>query len=367
MARSFDAQRLRFTAAAVPIAENVMIGSYNLSPFSVSPKGILAYETGAGSAASQMVWLNRKGEKIGTVGEAGVYTNPALSPDGTKVAVGLLDPKLNTRDIWVYDFKRGTGSRLTFDPADDLCPVWSHDGSRIMFTSEPKGLRDIYQKPANGLGTTESVFEPKQQSKSLNDWSPDGRYAIYDTTAQPNNLWTVPLFGELTPFAFVQGSFDAKSAQFSPNGRFVAYGSNETGRYEVYVQTFPEHGGKWQVSTSCGIEPTWRRDGKELFYLGPGNKLMAVDVKPDSSQFEAGVPEPLFQVQLIGGGGLWRNRYVVAPDGQRFLMTVPAGEAKPAPITVVVNWPALLKNSGPSTDRSPFDFAHGPEPVEGGQ
>jgi len=342
MARAFDAQRLRFTADAVPIAENVMIGNYNLSYFSVSPNGVLAYETSTNSATNQMVWFDRKGVKLGTIGEAGVYTNPALSPDGTKVAVGLLDPKVNTRDIWVYHLKRGTGSRLTFDPADDLAPAWSPDGSRIMFTSTRKGQRDIYQKPANGLGTTELVFESKQQAKSINDWSPDGRYAIYDTT-NLHNLWTLPLFGERTPFAFVQGSFDAKSAQFSRNGRFVAYRSNETGRYEVYVQTFPEHGGKWQVSTSGGIEPTWRRDGKELFYLGPDNKVMAVDVKTDPAQFEAGVPKPLFQVQLIGGGGVWRNRYVVSPDGQRFLMLVPAAEAKPSPITVVVNWPALLK------------------------
>jgi eukaryotic-like serine/threonine-protein kinase len=348
MARAFDAQRLRFTADAVPIAENVVIGgNSNRSYFSVSPNGVLAYQTNTGIAMNQMAWFDRKGAKLGTVGEAGVYTSPTLSPDGTKVAVGLLDRKLNTRDIWVYDLKRGAGSRLTFDPAEDFSPAWSPDGSRIMFTSTRQGQRDIYQKAANGLGTTELVFASKQQAKSFNDWSPDGRYAIYDTTGNPTNLWTLPLFGELTPFAFVQGSFWAAQGQFSPNGRYLAYASEETGRREVYVQRFPQHLGKWQVSTSGGMEPTWRRDGQELFYLGPDNKVMAVDVKTDSAQFEAGVPKPLFQAQLIGGAGFWRNRYVVSPDGQRFLMIVPAGEqTKPSPITVVVNWPALLKDSG---------------------
>lgn len=294
-----------------------------------------------------MVWFGRKGEKLGNVGQTGSYTNPALSPDGAKLAVGLFDPKLNTRDIWVYDLKRGTSSRLTFNPADDFAPVWSHDGSRIMFSSDRKGQRDIYQKPANGLGTTETVFESKQQRKSLNDWSPDGRYVVFSTFENDipsRSLWVLPLFGERTPYTIVQGRSYIDSAQFSPNGRYVAYSADETGRPEIYVQTFPERGGKWQVSTGGGIEPMWRHDGKELFYLTLDNKVMAVDVKTDLAQFEDGAQKPLFQVQLVPGG--WRNRYVVSPDGQRFLMVVPASEAKPAPITVVVNWTALLKNNG---------------------
>ncbi|HEV2349396.1 MAG TPA: winged helix-turn-helix domain-containing protein [Terriglobia bacterium] len=346
MARRFDAKRLRFTAEAVPIAENIGFDPVGGSYYSASQNGVLAYQTGGyGSGAdNQMVWFGRRGEKLGNVGQTGSYTNPALSPDGTKLAVGLRDPKLNTRDIWVDDLERGTSSRLTFNPADDFAPVWSRDGSRIMFSSERKGQRDIYQKPAKGLGATESVFESKQQRKSMNDSSPDGRYIVFSTfeNAVPlRSLWVLPLFGERTPYTIVQGRSYVDSAQFSPNGRYVAYSADETGRPEIYVQTFPERGGKWQVSTGGGIEPMWRRDGKELFYLSLDNKVMAVDVKTDLAQFEGGAQKPLFQVQLIPGG--WRNRYVVSPDGQRFLMIVPAGDAKPSPITVVVNWPALLQ------------------------
>jgi serine/threonine protein kinase len=342
MAGRFDTKRLRFTADAVPVAERVGLdlpGAYAF--FSVSLKGVLAYQTIASGALDQMVWFDRKGAKLGSIGPAGVYTNPDVSPDGAKLAVGLVDPKLNTRDIWVYDLKRGTGSRLTFDPADDLNPVWSPDGSRIMFTSNRKGQRDIYEQPANGLGSAESVFESKQQTKSLNDWSPDGRYAIYDTSGGVVSLWALPLFGQRTPSAFIQGNFAAGHARFSPHGKFVAYASEETGRWEVYVRTFPEQQGKWQVSNSGGTEPMWRRDGKELFYIGPENEIIAVEVKTDSAHFEAGISKPLFKAPITAAPA--RNRYVVSPDGQRFLMIVPLEQGKASPITVVVNWPALLE------------------------
>jgi len=336
MAQGFDAERLRFTSEAVPVAENVRHETYYMF-FSVSQSGVLAYQTG-GAGTNEMVWLNRRGERLGTVGPEASYSNPALSPDGTKLAVGVLDPKLGTRDIWVYDLVRGTGSRLTFDPADDLGPTWSPDGSRVMFTSDRKGQRDIYQQLANGLGSAVVVLESKSQWKNLNDVTPDGRCAIYNTRT---DLWLLPLFGERAPRPFVQGSFNADQAQFSPNGRYVAYRSNETGRWEVFVQTFPEQGGKWQVTVNGGWGPMWRRDGKEMFYLGPDGEMMAVEVKTDAAQFEAGAPRPLFQAQLYPEGK--RNQYIVTPDGQRFLLVYPSEVGKPSPITVVVNWPALLK------------------------
>ncbi len=172
--------------------------------------------------------------------------------------------------------------------------------------------------------------------------SSDGRYAIYDTAAGNTELWGLSLFGDRKPFAFVQGDFRAICAEFSPNGRYVAYASSETGNLEIYVQTFPEHVGKWQISASGGNEPMWSRDGKELFYLDLDGKLMEVDVSTTAAKFQAAVPKPLFQ-SLLSGRYPGRNLYVVSPDGQRFLMIVPAATAKPEPITVVVNWPALLK------------------------
>jgi len=342
MAQGFDAQRSRFTSEAVPVAENVRRQVlYPFVFFSVSQSGVLAYQAG-GAGTSELVWFNRQGERLGTVGPPRAYSNPALSPDGTKLAVGVEDPKLGTRDIWVYDLKHGTGSRLTFDPADDLGPTWSPDGSRVMFTSDRKGQRDIYQQLASGVGSAEVVFESKTQRKNLNDVTSDGRYAIYNTNDPPNNaLWLLPLFGERTPRPFVQGSFNARDAQFSPNGRYVAYRSHETGRWEVFVQTFPEQRGKWQVTVNGGWGPMWRGDGKEMLYLGPDSKMMAVDVKTDAAQFEAGTSRQLFQTQLYDE--LRRNQYVVTPDGQRFLLVYPRELEKPSPITVVVNWPALLK------------------------
>ena len=247
-------------------------------------------------------------------------------------------------DIWVYDLKRGTASRLTFNPAYDVNPIWSPDGSRVLFSSDRNGPWDIYQKAADGLESTQPVFQSAGQDKALNDVAPDGRYAIYDTANSDaiRQLWALPLFGNRKPFPFVQVSFGAGSAQFSPNGRYVAYESNETGRDEIYVQTFPQHTGRWEISISGGAEPMWRRDGKELFYITSDEKLMAVDVDTRSAAFQAGIPRELFQTQLVPLS-YWRNIYVPSLDGQRFLMITPAGQTKPDPITVVVNWPTLLR------------------------
>jgi Tol biopolymer transport system component len=250
-----------------------------------------------------------------------------------------VDPQAKARDLWVFDLKRGTGSRLTFDPADDLNPVWTYDGSRIFFTSDGKGQRDIYEKSANGTGTETLVFESKQ-SKSADDLSSDGRYLIYDTSAPPHELWILPLFGDRKPFPFIQGQIDARHAQFSPEGHFIAYASGETGRDEIYVQTFPEQHGKWQVSTDGGIQPMWRHDGKELFYIGQ-TKLMAVDVKTDGNSFQEGIPKSLFDLPTQALASVGRNWYAATPDGQRFLFTV-AEQGQPTAINVVVNWPVSL-------------------------
>lgn len=347
MARPFNAKALRFTGPAVPAVQNV--GSYTGSTyayFSVSAAGVLAFQSVPSGAINRLAWDSRAGQKLGAVGQPNLYTNPALSPDGSRLAVG--EGPHGARDIWIYDLKRGTASRLTFNPADDTGPAWSADGSRIFFSSDRAGRVDIYQQAANGLGSTEPVFQSKDQNKYVDDVSADGRYVIYDTGAGANGteLWALPLFGDRKPFAFVQGgSFGAHSARFSPNGRFVAYDSNETGKIEIYVQTFPQQTGKWQISPSGGLEAFWRRDGKELFYLTPDNQLMTVPVNTDAASFQAGIPKPLFQATLVPIAN-WRNIYSPSPDGQRFLMLTPEGQAKPEPITVVVNWPALLRQSG---------------------
>jgi eukaryotic-like serine/threonine-protein kinase len=344
VARPFNARALRFTGPALPIAQNISRTPYAYyAYFSVSPAGLMAYQDVPFGGTNQPTWFNRAGDKLGTVGSPGIYTAPVLSPDGTRFGVAVGD--YGKRDIWIYDLKRGTASRLTFGPADNTNTTWSPDGSRIVFSSDQNGLFDIYQKAANGLGSTQPFFQSPQQNKHLDDLSSDGRYAIYDTAADNTGIWFLPLFGDRKPFPFLQGNFMTVSAVFSPNGSYIAYASSESGSYEVYVQTFPRQAGKWQISTAGGLQPIWNRDGKELFYLARDGKLMAVDVNTTAPTFQAGIPKPLFQTQL-DTTYRGRNFYVVSPDGQRFLMLVPAGEAKSKPITVVVNWPALLQRSG---------------------
>ncbi|HEY1805648.1 MAG TPA: protein kinase [Terracidiphilus sp.] len=342
MARPFSARSLSFSGAAFPIAQEV--GEYQTiyGYFSVSPAGLLAFQTVPNSSSNQLNWFSRAGQKLGTVGEPDVYSTPALSPDGTRLAVAV-GPQ-GKRNIWIYDLKRGTGSRLTFDSFDDVNPVWSQDGGQVFFSSNRGGQYDIYQSAANGLGSTQVVLETKDVPKYMNDLAEDGRDAIYDDGAATGRteLWVLPLFGERKPFPFLQGGFDARSAEFSPNGHFVAYASTETGRMEVYIQTFPQQTGKWQISAAGGTEPMWRRDGKELYFLTPDEKLMAVDVNTTGASLQAGIPKELFQAPLVPLW-YWRNIYAPSADGQRFLMLTTATGAQATPITVVVNWAAAMK------------------------
>jgi eukaryotic-like serine/threonine-protein kinase len=337
MAQPFDAKRLLVTGDAVPIASSA--GS-----FSISANGILAYVPGtSGEAGLQLQWFDRSGKKLGMVGQPADYSSPALSPDGAKIAVGIQSAGSGGRSIWIFDLKRGTSSRLTFDSADEFNPVWSRDGSQILFSSALKGTRDIYEKAAGGLGESQMVFESATQQKNVDDWSPDGRYVVYDITAAPVSLWILPLFGDRNPFPFVQNIYSVRQARFSPNTRYVAFSSDETGNFEIYVQTFPARGGKWQVSTGGGRSPEWRRDGKELYFLS-GTKLMAVDVNTAGPQFEMGTPKPLFEMQFGGGTAVNPNAiYRPTADGQRFLVVTSAGQQGVSPVTMVTNWAAELR------------------------
>lgn len=353
VARPFSAGALRFTGPAHPVAQNIVEPFPYYAAYSVSPAGVLTYQSGSNSvinAPGQMTWFSRAGNRLGTVGQSGVYWSPALSPTGTKLAVGK--GNFNQEGIWVYDLKRGTASRLTFTTGDNITPSWSADGSSIFFSSNRSpGLQQygIYRKAANGLGNTQLVLPDKGRFKVVDDLSADGRYAIYEdsTITTKAHLWALPLFGDRKPFPYVQGNFTAIAARFSPNGHYVAYMSNETGNWEIYVQTFPRHTGKWEISVTGGELPMWSRDGKELFYLASGTtpsefKLMAVAVGTTSAALQAGIPKPLFQTQLFPRSYL-RNGYVPSPDGKRFLMLTPMeGKATPKPLTVVLNWPTLL-------------------------
>jgi Tol biopolymer transport system component len=233
---------------------------------------------------------------------------------------------------------RGDSSRFTFGPGSNQYPIWSPDGTHIAFTSTRDGGFNIYQKATSGPASEEALHKDSR-FKGPNDWSRDGRFIIEETFGDPetnSDVWVLPLFGDRTPFPYVQTKFNEPNSKLSPNGRWLAYTSDEGKRYEIYVQTFPSPGGKWLVSTSGGAHPVWSKDGKELFYIGADHKMMATEVKGGDS-FKAGVPKPLFDTHLASSG-----RFDVSKDG-RFLLPARVEQAGPLSLTVVVNWTAGLK------------------------
>ncbi len=344
MAQGFDADKLALTGEPFSVAEQVdrLGGGARFALFSVSQTGVLAYRTGL-SDSSQLTWFDREGKPIGTIGPAGSYNSPWLSPDEKRVAFGRQEPQGGGSDIWLMEIARGNLTRFTFDPAGDQSPIWSPDGSRIVFNSDREGVLNLYQKAASGAGNDEALLK-SDYAKIPNDWSADGRLILYQTGAQTTDIWVLPLSGEQKPFPFLQTEFNEGWGRFSPDGKWIAYSSNESGSWQVYVQSFPASGGKWMISTDGGAQPQWRRDGKELFYISSDRKLMTVDVKGNGSTFEAAVPKALFDLRLqtpaLPGP---RNFYIAAADGKRFLVASVSEERITTPTTVVLNWTADLK------------------------
>ena len=340
MAQRFDVKHLRLSGEPFVIAQGVAtVANFSWAAFSTAGSS-LAYRSGSGLSMTQMEWCDRKGNRLGTAGEPADYSNPAFSPDGRTLAVSKRDPDTRTRDIWLFDLARGTNRRLTFDPADDTAAAFSPDGQRIMFTSSRKGHRDIWQKDASGARDEELVLASNDE-KPLDDWTRDGRYLIFGNVVagKTREEWALPLFGDRKPFAVIPGPSTVQGAQVSPDGKWIAYASDESGRQEIYVQNFPPTGGKWQISTDGGIEPIWNPSGKELFYLHI-NSLMAVDVKTGIDRFEPGVPHLLFEAPFEN---TLRNAYAVTPDGKKFLVNTRVATTDRLPMTVVLNWPAAAR------------------------
>ncbi len=340
-AQPFDAKRLQLTGEAFPLAEQVQSNAaFANANFSVSENGVLAYLGGAANL-SQLVWLDRSGKRLGSVGEPADYWDPRISHDGRRIAYVINDAAGNG-DIWLYDVSRRVATRFTFDPENDYAPVWSPDDSRIVFTSYRKGPGDLYQKVSTGAGSDELLLGSSSR-KIPSGWSPDGRFLALHLL-QPKTSWDILVFslGDRKLIPYLQTEFAEYGAQFSPDGRWVAYVSAESGRPEIYVQPFPGPGGKWQISTAGGSMPAWRRDGKELFYIAPDSKLMVARVRTGST-FEAEVPESLFESRQKSFGGLTRRQYDVSPDGQRFLVNWAMEEESSTPITLVQNWTAKAR------------------------
>jgi len=344
LARPFDANRLEFTGADFPVTEHVQVfPAAQSASFSVSENGILAYRSSTHGNLSQLSWFDRGGRELESIGAPADYYHPRLSHDGRRVAVMLNDPQTNDADIWLYDLPRQVFTRLTFGPAVNLFPIWSPDDDRVVFASNRKGFHDLYQKEASGTGEDELLLASATSYKFPTDWSQDGNLIAFHSTdtkaKRGSDIW-VFFLSDRKARPFLSTPFHERSAQFSPDGRWMAYESAESGRSEIYVQAFPASGGKWQISSAGGSYPRWRRDGKELFYIAPDQTLMAVEITT-ASQFAAGVPTALFRTQIkrldIG------FQYDVSPDGKRFLINTLAGEEKSEAITIVQNWTAELK------------------------
>jgi Tol biopolymer transport system component len=254
-----------------------------------------------------------------------------------------LEPQGGQGSLWLIDLTRGNRSRFTFSPATDNFPVWSPDGSRIVFSSNRTGPSILYQKPAGGTGNEEPLLQSGTDNVPT-DWSVDGRFLLYENghPKTGSDLWVLPLWGEAKPFALLQTPFNEQQGQFSPDGQWVAYSSDKAGQREVYVRSFPDSGFELPISTGGGADPRWRRDGKELFYLAEDRKLMSVQIRNTAHRLEASVPRPLFETRVRSVIDQ-RNHYCVTADGQRFLFATPTAESTVAPLTVVLNWAAELR------------------------
>jgi Tol biopolymer transport system component len=353
MALPLDARRFEPAGEPFPVAEQVG-SALAMGFFSVSANGVLAYRNGfAGGIGSQLVWFDRQGKSLGTLGPRATYpSGPTLSRDGNRAAVDQLDAgPAGRREVWVLDVARGVPTRVTFD-SQNISPAWSPNGTRLVFVSNRGGPDGIYQKDSGGTGKEELLLQ-SGMPMVLNDWSLDGRYLLYSATSEKtgSDLWVLP-GGAGTPpggkpVPYLREPYNEKQGQFSPDGRSIAYSSDETGSYQVYVQSFPAGAGKFRVSTAGGTQPRWRRDGKEIYYISADGKLTAVDVKT-APRYEAGAPQALFDPR-IPATALAESyfHYDVAADGKRFLVSSVAPDGAgpaPTPITVIVNWPAALKH-----------------------
>src|SRR5262244_1566009 len=345
MAQPFDAKSFQLTADAFPVAERLQFDVViTRAIFSVSENGILAFQSAAAKGDSRLIWFDRSGKQTGQIGEPGIYFQPQFSPDGQKLAVASFDIRAGSADIWLYELARNVPTRFTFDPASDVAPIWSPDSTTIIFSSNRKGPYDIYQKASAGAGSEEVLLE-SDETKTVDSWSADRRFIVYTSADAKANtkedLWILPLFAEHKPFPFLRTQFNESFAQFSADGHWIAYVSDESGSNQVYIAPFPGPGGKWQASSAGGTEPRWSGDGKELFFLAPDNKLMSVGVNAKGPTLEIGNAQPLFEMRPASTPG---THYDVTRDGKRFMVDA-AGEGSSAPITLVVNWTADLKRS----------------------
>jgi serine/threonine protein kinase len=341
VAYPFDETNARVGDRPIRIAESIPSGAPpGYAPIAVS-RDVLAYSSSF-PRGRELLWIDRSGHTLGNVGEAGDYSTPDLSPDAKRLAVSMREGSKVDSDIWLFDFGRGAWSRFTFDAGNERAPLWSPDGNRILFGSSARGLMDLYEKPAGGAGEP-LLLLGTPEDKFPSDWSRDGRFVVYHTYGGKNawDIWIAPTGGG-KPFPFLASRFTEVQGRISPDGRWVAYASDESGRVEISVTDFPAKKGRWQISTNGGLQPAWRADGKELFYVTPDQALMSVALRA-GDVLETAPPVALFKTNFPPWVPAYWRYYDPSEDGQRFLVAALLAEAGAAPINVVVNWTAALK------------------------
>jgi len=349
MAQPFDARRRIAAGDALPLEQQILRRAANpvYADFSASTNGLLAFSAGSAGGNLQLTWVDRSGKQLGSLGEPGMIDGFHFSPDRRRVAAALgPGGTLNNADIWIYDAVRGLRTRFTFDPAAESFPVWSPDGRSIIFGSTRNQHLDLYRKSSDGAGAEELLYSDNLE-KTPTSWSPDAKFLLYHANGAGvarNAIWVLPLTPErpgapLKPFPFAPAPFDEHSAQFSPDGRWIAYVSNESQLAQIYVARFPGAGGKRQISLEGGVKPRWRRDGKEIYYQAPDGKVMSAAVTVQGDFLEIGKVGPLFGPVVAA---TFYYGYDASADGQRFLILPPPPTSREG-VTVVQNWTAGLK------------------------
>ena len=343
MAQPFDITTRQLNGDPFPIAEQVSTEGSRYAGFSVSPTGTLVYARGGAPSGTELTWYDRTGTRLATAATTnGFYSSVALSPNEQQAAVTLTSGTPVNHDVWVIDLARSVPSRLTHDPAADRYPVWSPDGARIAFQAIRGAGGGMRVQLASGTVNDEPLLTADAPATELipSDWSRDGRFLAFMRPVNgQTDIWILPQSGDRKPFAFVASRFMEGGAQFSPDGRWIAYHSYESGRPQIYVQPFPASGGKYQVSNNGGVQPLWRGDGRELFFIGLDRDMMAATID-SSNELKASVPQALFLSGITNTTSV--RQYAVARDGQKFLIVTEQAQAATLPLTVVVNWPATI-------------------------
>jgi eukaryotic-like serine/threonine-protein kinase len=312
---------------------------------SASENGTLIYQPGEDTSPNESLsWFTREGKPVGILAQREGFAAYTLSPEGRRLAASIYNVSTGTADIWIFDLQPGTKERLTFGAGTKNYPVWTPDGKTIYYSSNAQGLNHIFARAADGSGEERQVFGLDNSFDIPGSIAPDGKYLAFGKREITEgriilDIWGLPLFGDAKPFPIVQNKFTNGRPSISPDGKWMAYPNDESGRDEIYITAFPGAGAKWQVSTGGGDLPAWRKDGRELYFLDPSHNLVAVDVSAFVNSIKLGIPHALFR--LPGLNDSWH--FVPTADGQKFVVDVVNTRESPEPFTLVQNWTADLK------------------------